>query len=71
MEDVRGIKSITIGVNLDAQLRPLEAGVVSVNKEIYKSGNVVDKMMRLDFKDDGFFCGTPLQRSTKTCLRKK
>lgn len=65
MEDVRGIKSITIGVNLDAQLRPLEAGVVSVNKEIYKSGNVVDKMMRLDFKDDGFFCGTPLQRSTK------
>lgn len=65
MQDVKGIKSVTIGVNLDAQLRPIEAGVVSVNGELYKSGNVVDKMMRLEFKDDGFFCGTPLERTSK------
>ncbi|MBQ8260152.1 MAG: hypothetical protein IJY97_11400, partial [Clostridia bacterium] len=30
---VREIKSVTIGVNLDAQLRPAEAGVLSINPE--------------------------------------
>lgn len=65
MEDIKGVKSITIGINLDAQLRPIEAGVVSVNSQLYKSGNIVDKAMRLEFKDDGFFCGTPLQRVSK------
>ena len=28
---VREIKSVTIGVNLDAQLRPKDAGVLSIN----------------------------------------
>ena len=34
---IESIKSITVGVNLDAQLRPIEAGVVSFNSEYYKS----------------------------------
>lgn len=33
LAQIRGIKSITIGVNLDGQLRPIEATLLSVNTE--------------------------------------
>ncbi len=53
---VREIKSVSIGVNLDAQLRPSYAGVLSVNSEPFKSGDTIDKILRLNFKDDEFTC---------------
>jgi len=53
---VRDIKSVTIGVNLDAQLRPSYAGVLSINPESFKSGDVIDKILRLNFKDDEYTC---------------
>ena len=53
---VREIKSITIGVNLDAQLRPASAGVLSINADPFKSGDVLDKILRLDFKSDAYTC---------------
>ena len=53
---VREIKSVTIGVNLDAQLRPKEAGVLSINPESFKSGDVIEKILRLSFKDDEYTC---------------
>lgn len=53
---VREIKSVTIGVNLDAQLRPSSAGVLSVNAESFKSGDVLDKILRMDFKNDAYTC---------------
>ena len=55
-ERVREIKSITIGVNLDAQLRPKSAGVLSINAESFKSGDVLEKILRLNFKDDEYTC---------------
>jgi len=60
MEQTRSIRSITIGVNLDAQLHAVEAGVVAVNSEYYRSGDIIDRILRLDRKDDGFRCLTPL-----------
>ena len=39
---VREIKSVTVGVNLDAQLRPNYAGVLSINSEPFKSGDTID-----------------------------
>lgn len=60
MKQTRSIRSVTIGVNLDAQLNALEAGVVSVNSEYFRSGDIIDRMLRLDKKDDGFRCLTPL-----------
>ncbi len=57
---VREIKSITIGVNLDAQLRADKAGVLSMNNEPFKSGELLDKMLRLDFKSDEMTCIAPL-----------
>ncbi|MBQ5893340.1 MAG: hypothetical protein IIW78_03725 [Clostridia bacterium] len=53
---VREIKSVTVGVNLDAQLRPSSAGVLSVNAEPFKSGDVLDKILRLNFKQDQYTC---------------
>ena len=53
---VHEIKSITIGVNLDREFRPTSAGVISVNSEEFKSGKVLDKILRLSFKNDAFTC---------------
>ncbi len=53
---VREIKSVTVGVNLDAQLRPASAGVLSINAEPFKSGDVLDKILRLNFKNDSYTC---------------
>ena len=53
---VRDIKSVTIGVNLDAQLRPSSAGVLSINPQSFRSGDVIDKILRLNFKDDEYTC---------------
>lgn len=60
MDKMRGIKSVTIGVNLNAQLHAVEAGVVSVNSEYFRSGDIIDRILRLDRTDDGFRCLTPL-----------
>lgn len=53
---VREIKSVTIGVNLDAQLRPREAGVLSINPGVFHSGDTLQKILHLNFKDDGYTC---------------
>ncbi len=53
---VREIRSVTVGVNLDAQLRPTSAGVLSINAESFKSGDVLDKILRLNFKNDNYTC---------------
>ena len=53
---VHEVKSITVGVNLDKQLRPSSAGVVSINAEPFKSGKMLDKILRLSFRNDAFTC---------------
>ena len=53
---VHEVKSVTIGVNLDRQLRPASAGVISINSEPFKSGKVLDKILRFSFKNDAFTC---------------
>ena len=53
-DKVSDIKSITVGVNLDRELRPASAAVISVNSESFKSGKVLDKILRLSFKNDSF-----------------
>ncbi len=53
---VHEVKSITVGVNLDGQLHPSSAGVISINSEPFKSGKMLDKILRLSFKNDAFTC---------------
>lgn len=63
---VREIKSVTIGVNLDARLRPENAGVLSINNEKFKSGDLLQKILRLDFKTDEYTCIASLQPFNKS-----
>lgn len=57
---VRDIRSITVGVNLDRELRVSDVGVLSINAEPFKSGDVIEKILRMNFKSDAFTCLAPL-----------
>ena len=57
---IREVKSITVGVNLDGTMRPTDAGVISVNSSPFKSGRVLDKILRLSFKNDAMTTIAPL-----------
>lgn len=58
--EIKNIKSITVGVNLDSQLRPSEAGVLTINEQSFVSGDYLNKLLRLDFGNDNFYCPAPL-----------
>ena len=60
LEKLRSINSVTIGVNLDALCQPQEAGILSINKEEFKSGDLLDRILKLDFEKDEFHCIAPL-----------
>ena len=53
-ERVNEVRSITVGVNLDRQFRPESAAVISLNSDRFKSGKMLDKILRLSFKNDAF-----------------
>ena len=55
-ERVHEVRSVTIGVNLDREFRPESAAVLSLNGERFKSGKMLDKILRLSFKNDAFTC---------------
>ncbi len=57
---VREVKSVTIGVNLDQKLKAESAGVISINNDKFKSGHLIDKILRLDFRQDNMTCIAPL-----------
>ncbi len=57
---VRSIKSITLGVNLDARMQPYESGIVSINDRYYHSGDVISRFMRMESKKDDMLTLAPL-----------
>ncbi len=59
-EKLKNIHSITVGVNLSATLEPTEAGIISLNSEEFSSGDIFDRILRLDFQKDDFHCIAPL-----------
>jgi hypothetical protein len=42
---IRQKSSITLGINLDSYLRPVEAGIVSINAETYRRGHFLSRVM--------------------------
>lgn len=40
------IKSVTVGINLDGNLRPKEAGLISVNEEQFHPGTIMDRLLK-------------------------
>ena len=53
------VKSITIGLNLDENLRPKEAGIVSINNTPYHAGTIMEKLLRKK-SADSFSLMSPL-----------
>ncbi len=49
---VANIKSVTVGFNLNAQLEPYEGGLLSINTDYIKSGNLVDRLISVNIGDD-------------------
>lgn len=45
---IESLRSITIGINLDAQLNPREAVLVSINEEPYTTSTFFDKLLKFD-----------------------
>lgn len=58
--NMRNIKSISIGINLDSELRPLESGIISVNSEPYVTNTLFDKMFSKKAADKSMICIAPL-----------
>lgn len=62
---VRDIKSITIGVNLDSTLSAEKCGVLSINPRPFKSGDTIDKILRMNFANDEYTLLAPLSPFAK------
>ena len=62
---VRDIKSVTIGVNLDSTLRADKCGVLSINPRPFKSGDTIDKILRMSFANDEYTLAAPLSPFAK------
>jgi len=53
---LRNIRSITVGVNLDAQLNVCEAGIVSINDEAFVTASPLSKFFRKENSPAEFTC---------------
>lgn len=58
--NLRSIKSVTVGINLNAQLMPLEAGIVAIESEPYVTNSLYDKMFSSRIQDKNMICIAPL-----------
>ena len=57
---IKNVRSISIGINLDSQLRPFEAGVLDIHDTCFMSGELIDRILRMDLKKDEYTCKAPL-----------
>lgn len=53
---LRSIRSVTIGVNLDAQLNVNEAGIISINDESFVTASPLSKVFRKENPSANFTC---------------
>lgn len=63
------LKSVTIGINLDRNLQPAEAGIVSVNLEPFRQGTIMDKLLKKNPEDNRCLV-SPLYPLPKVIQRK-
>lgn len=59
-EKLHDIKSVTIGMNLNAQLSPIEAGIISINTEPCVTNSLFDKLFSSKINDKSLICISPL-----------
>ena len=62
---VKDIKSVTIGFNLDTNLSPYEAGLLSINDRPVRSGELIDRLLNLELAKDDMTALAPMTAVTK------
>ena len=67
--NLRNIKSVLIGVNLDAGLSPFEAGIVSVSDKPFVSNSLFDKLFSAKAEDEKHICLAPLKISESARIK--
>ena len=68
IEKISKVKSISVGFNMDASLTPYESGILSVNDAYVKSGQLVDRILRMDpHEDSQLLSMAPLVAPKKIC----
>ncbi len=55
-EEVKEIQSVTLGVNLDAQLGVSEIGLISINPQKFTTNTLLDKMFAKKITDKNYIC---------------
>lgn len=45
---IRNIKSVTVAFNLDSEMSPYEAGLLSINTEPVRSGELIDRLLNFE-----------------------
>ncbi len=64
-EALRKRRSVTIGVNLDERLRPVEAVLVSVNEESYREQSLLSRLFGREMSASGFDTPLPLHATPR------
>ena len=59
-DDLKNIQSVTIGINLNAQLKPIEAGIVSVESKPIVTNGLFDKLFAPRIQDKSMICFAPI-----------
>ncbi len=65
MVSIKNIKSVTIGFNLDADLSPYEAGLLAVNTQPIRSGELIDRLLNFEIKKGDFSAIAPMTAVSK------
>ncbi|MCL2372864.1 MAG: hypothetical protein FWC78_05630 [Defluviitaleaceae bacterium] len=59
---IKNVRSMTVGINVDAGMRIDNMGIVSINDKRYTSGGLLDRILRADFnRGDEYTLITPLE----------
>jgi len=67
--NLRNIKSVLIGINLDAGLSAFEAGIVSVSDKPFVSNSLFDKLFSVKAEDEKHICIAPLKISESAQIK--
>ncbi len=55
-EEIKEIQSVTLGINLDAQLGVSEVGLISINPQRFTTNTLLDKMFAKKITDKNYIC---------------
>lgn len=62
---IQNIKSVTIAFNLDSELSPYEAGLLSINTEPVRSGELIDRLLNFELAKGDMTALAPMTAVSK------